>query len=82
MARWRRIIAKLTVNQIAYSFTAIAKNGDFTGAAKPETIKKDDGKGVKAVTIRNHRTRRVGCAPTFTSTFKFICPRTARKKPI
>jgi hypothetical protein len=35
---------KNTVNQIAYTFTAIAKNADFT-AAKPETTKKegDDG---------------------------------------
>jgi hypothetical protein len=34
-----------TVNVIAYSFTAIAKNADFT-AAKPDT-KKDDDKGGK-----------------------------------
>ena len=34
---------KTTVNQIAYSFAAIAKNADFT-AAKPDT-KKDDDKG-------------------------------------
>lgn len=35
---------KNIVNQIAYSFTAIAKNADFT-AAKPDTAKKDGDGG-------------------------------------